>query len=498
MPEKGSVILVGAGPGDPGLLTLAGKAAIESADIVLYDRLVGPGVLALMPDAALRIDVGKNKGRHPVPQDEINRLIVGHAREGKTVVRLKGGDPYLFGRGAEELEAVARAGIPFRVVPGITSAIAAPAYAGIPVTHREYASSLHILTGHGRDGSPPDIPYRELAALKGTLVFLMGLSAVGNLCGGLIGAGMAADTPAALVENGTRTNQRRLTATLATLPGAAEERAFASPAVLIVGQVCSLAETFDWTVGLPLWGRRILVVSSRTTGGRLAANLRERGCGVDEFTGIRTEPLPAPAGFWNRLGDYGWIVLTSPVGVDCFFDGLAGHGVDIRTVAAARFAVVGSRTAHVLRERGVIADFVPEEYSGRALGEGLADIVRRDEKILLFRAEAGGGELPSVLRDHGLALDDHPAYRTIENPMPSAVLEGLRNGRYDAATFTSASSVEAFAAATTAGERAALRTFSIGDMTAAAAERHGMRSEAAPKATIESMAAMICERMGTR
>ena len=246
MAETGSVILVGAGPGDPGLLTLAGKAAIESADVVLYDRLVSAEILSLMPAAAMKVNVGKNKGQHPVSQDEIKQLILRYAREGKTVVRLKGGDPYLFGRGAEELEAVAREGIPFRVIPGVTSALAVPAYAGIPVTHREYASSLHIMTGHGKEGSHPDIPYAELVRLKGTLVFLMGLSEVGSICGNLILAGLSADTPAALIENGTRSSQRRILATLAALPGQAEAAAIVSPALLVVGKVCELAPVLDW------------------------------------------------------------------------------------------------------------------------------------------------------------------------------------------------------------------------------------------------------------
>ncbi|MDR0234077.1 MAG: uroporphyrinogen-III C-methyltransferase [Zoogloeaceae bacterium] len=252
MAEKGLVILVGAGPGDLGLLTLAGKAAIESADVVLYDRLVGSEILELIPEDAIKVNVGKNKGWHLIPQDEITQLILRHARKGRTVVRLKGGDPYLFGRGAEELEQVAKEGIPFRVIPGVTSAVAVPAYAGIPVTHREYASSLHILTGHGKDGNPPDIPYAELAKLRGTLVFLMGLSSADKICGGLISAGLPAETPAALIENGTRRNQRQVLATLASLPELAEAVAIASPALLVVGDVCKLAQTFDWSAHLHL------------------------------------------------------------------------------------------------------------------------------------------------------------------------------------------------------------------------------------------------------
>ena len=496
MPDTGQVILVGAGPGDPGLLTLAGKAAIDSADVILYDRLVGDGVLAMLPADALKIDVGKNKGRHPVPQDEINRLIVEHALAGKTVVRLKGGDPFLVGRGAEELEEAARAGIPFRVVPGIPSAIAAPAYAGIPVTHRDYASSLHILTGHGKDGSPPDIPYREVAGLRGTLVFLMGVSAVGEICRNLSEAGMAADTPAALVENGTRPNQRRLSATLATLPELAREKAFSSPSVLVVGRVVALADTFDWTARLPLWGKRILTVSSQATGSRLANSLRARGCGVDEFAGISPEPIPSPETLWSGLGQYRWIVFTSQFGADFFFAGMTERGIDVRTLAGVRFAVVGGRTGEVLTRRGIFPDFMPDTYNGQALGDGLARIAKPGERVLLYRAEAGNADLPAALREHDIAFDDVPAYRTVVNAPDSAVRDRMRTGDYDAVTFTSASSVAAFAAAAPEGVFSAMPAFCIGEMTAAAAKRHGLRAEISAEASIESMAHLVVERMG--
>ena len=496
MPDKGIVILVGTGPGDPGLLTLAGKAAVEKADVILYDRLVGDEVLALMPSSALKIDVGKNKGNHPVPQEEINRLILDHAREGRTVVRLKGGDPYLFGRGAEELETVVAAGIPFRVVPGVTSAIAAPACAGIPVTHRDFSSSLHIFTGHGRDGGQPRIPYRELASLGGTLVFLMGVSAAAEICRRLIDAGMAPETPAALVENGTRPEQRRLSATLATLPELAVEKKFISPSVLVAGPVVGLAERFDWAAGLPLRGKRILVVSSRRTGSRLARLLRECGCAADEFVGISLEPLPQPENFWKGVGGYDWIVLTSRFGVDCFFAGLFEAGFDVRTVAQARFAVVGRQTGQALAERGILPDLTPKEANGQALGFGLSGDILPTDKVLLFRAETGGDELPEIVQRCGCRIDDVPAYRTLKRTPSPAVLDRLHCGGYDALTFTSASAVESFAAAV--GEVCASPpAFCIGKTTAAAAEKFGMAHTVSAEATLESMADAITERLGT-
>lgn len=494
MADTGNVTLVGAGPGDPGLLTLAGKAAIEQADVILYDRLIGDGVMAMLPAGAMKIAVGKRKGDHPVPQAEINRLIAEYALAGKSVVRLKGGDPFLFGRGAEELKALVENHIPFRVVPGVTSAIAAPAYAGIPVTHRDYASSLHILTGHGKDGQPPDIPYRQLAGLNGTLVFLMGLSTIEPICRSLVEAGMPPDTPAASIENGTRQNQRRLSGTLRTLPELAESHAPASPALLVVGAVCELADSLDWTAALPLRGRRILVAGSAKTGGRLAQTLRRRGCAVDEYAGIAMTRIPAPPSLWPGIGRYGWIVLTSRFGVDCFFDSLFEAGLDIRSLAGARFAVVGDKTGLALRQRGIRPDLVPRDFNGPALGESLAAVARPNDRILLYRAEAGGAELPGALRKAGLDFDDIAAYRTAGNALSPAMIEALRDGAYDAVTFTSASAAAAFAEA--APEGCALPAFCIGGMTAAAAEKHGMKTLIAGAATIESLADKVTKELG--
>lgn len=496
MTKTGFVTLVGAGPGDPGLLTLAGKHALENAEVVLYDRLVGDRVLSLIPGDALAVDVGKRSGDHPVPQHEINALIVRHAEAGKRVVRLKGGDPYLFGRGAEELELLHERGIPFRVVPGVTSAVAVPAYAGIPVTHRDFSSSLHILTGHGKGGSAPDIPYAELARVGGTLVFLMGLAAAREICGGLVTAGMPPDTPAAVVENGTRPDQRRLIATLRTLPDEAARQGFASPALLVVGRVCALADKFDWTTCLPLWGKNVLTVSSMTTASRLATGLREQGCAVDEFHAVVQRPNPLPNGFWRTLREYAWIVLTSPFGVETFVDGLRTASIDARTLAAAKFAAVGPRTAETLAERtGIFADFVPTAYNGRTLADELAGVLAPDDRALLFRAEAGNKEVTDILRRRGAAFDDVAAYTTSPNIPDESVLDKARRGGYDAVAFTSASTVGAFADALGA-DAAGIPAYCIGEMTAAAATERGMRATVAPEASIPAMVRMIVERIG--
>lgn len=492
--KEGCVTLVGAGPGDPGLLTLAGLRALADADVVLYDRLASPDILALAPDRAEKIDVGKNKGDHPVPQGEINLLLLRHARAGKKVVRLKGGDPFLFGRGAEELELLREHGVPFRVVPGVSSALAAPAYAGIPVTHREYASSVHIVAGHGRDGRDPSIPYAELARLDGTLVFLMALTSAAAIRDGLLAAGMDPAVPAAAIENGTTPAQRVVVATLGDVVERIEAEGFSPPAVIVVGGVAALAERFAWTHRLPLHGRRILAVSSRTLAGRLAARLRDLGCRVDEYAGIDREALPLAESFWSGLEGYTWIVFASAFAADLFFAGLAEKRIDVRRFAGIRFAAVGPKTAEALAERGVVADFVPDIYDAKHLAAGLLRAAGPADRVLLFRAEKGGPELGASLRAGGVACDEAAAYRTRVNPGDKAFRDTALAGGYDAATFASASSVEAFAALMEGADCSRIAAICIGDATAAAARALGLAVEVSPEATIASMAQTVLNR----
>ncbi len=492
---KGFVTLVGAGPGDPGLLTLAGKQALAEADVVLFDRLVGDDILAMTAPSAECIDVGKHKGNHPVPQHAINELLLTHALAGKRVVRLKGGDPYLFGRGAEELALLREQAIPFRIIPGISSAIAAPAYAGIPITHRKFASSVHILTGHGKEGNDPDIPYAELARLRGTLVFLMGLSALRSICHGLLAAGMDADTPAAVVENGTRDNQRKHISTLACLPDEAAQLAFSSPAVVVVGNVCLLADSFDWHELVP-FSRPVLCVSSASTGGRLAQELRSRGCRVDTFTGIRMEANAEACGWEKNVHAYQWIVLTSQYGVDLFFNQLEQANIDLRHLAQCKFAAVGSRTAGELRKHGLFADIVPEEYSGNALAQLLCQTMKKDEHALLFRAEQGNPEIADALHAAGLAFTAIPAYRTVQQMLPDDVAERVRTGVYGVVTFSSASAADALARGYN-GTLENIPAVCIGEMTAAAARKYGMNALVSPVATTESMAETVLSLLET-
>lgn len=496
VPETGFVTLVGAGPGDPGLFTLAGKQALQNAEVVLFDRLVGDGILSLIPCEATRIDVGKNKGSHPTPQHEINRLLLVHAQQGKRVVRLKGGDPYLFGRGAEELELLREHGIPFQVVPGITSAIAVPAYAGIPVTHRNFSSSLHIITGHGKEGAPPDIPFAELARLKGTLVFLMGLSTLEDICSGLLHAGMPADTPAALIENGSRPEQRKLLSPLSAMPALARERNFAPPAVFVVGRVCALTEKFDWFSELPLLGRKILTVSSNATSSRLAAKLRTLGCAVDELPCICMRPLPVPETLWQEVTEMHWVVLTSRYGAELFFDQLRTNGVDMRRLAGVKFAVVGTGTADILKAHGVFPDYMPAEYNAVALADGLRNVVGTGERVLLYRAREASRVPDQALAASGADCAAIDAYETVraEGPLEDTRAK-LVSGAYDMVTFTSASSVKSFVAAMDGVDCAKARALCIGEMTAGAARAAGMSPEVAGESTLDGMAARILERL---
>ena len=291
MKKTGKVFLVSAGPGDPGLLTCRGAELIRRAEAAVYDRLVSREVLELLPEHAEKIPVGKFAGRHPVPQEKIHEILIAKAREGKQVVRIQGGDCFLFGRGGEEGLALRQAGIPFEMVPGVTSALSAPASAGIPVTHRGLSSSVHILTGHGQKNSPVAIDYESLARTGGTLVFLMSVATIGEITEGLLRAGMAPDTPAAAVENGTMGSRRKFLVPLSELERTAAENKVQSPAVFIVGKVCGLSESLDWFAERPLFGRKILVTAPENSAGRLSALLREQGAEVLYMPCIRLEEL---------------------------------------------------------------------------------------------------------------------------------------------------------------------------------------------------------------
>ena len=493
---SGKVILVGAGPGDPGLLTLRGREAIMSAEVVVYDRLVGPEILEIIPGGAELINAGKASSRHLIPQEQINRILLEKALEGKNVVRLKGGDPFLFGRGGEELEALLGHGVDFEVVPGVPSAIAAPSYAGIPVTHRDICSSVHIITAHGRANRPPDIKFDALVKAGGTLVFLMGVTALGYICDGLLGAGMRPDMPAAAVESGTLPAQRRIISTLGALAGDAAEKKLGSPAVIIVGEVCSLSDDLCRFEKRPLFGRRIAVTRPRERAGTLSARLRALGADVVDYPCIATvpiEPNGALDAAMGRVSEYEWLVFTSPAGVGAALGRMFARGLDARSLAGVHLAAIGSATARELGKFGLRADYVPEHYSARELGRGLAAIGRG--KTLILRAREGSPYLTGALEAAGLAFDDVPVYDTVyESGNADAVRAMLAAGELDAVTFTSASTVRGFVGSLSGADFSGVLGVCIGEQTTQAAEEHGIKTIVAKNATIDELVGIIVEK----
>lgn len=491
----GKVTLVGAGPSGKWLLTLKGAEAIQKADAVVYDRLVGEDILDLIPPEAERINVGKENNHHPVPQHEINEILVRCAKAGKNTVRLKGGDCYLFGRGGEECEHLLKNGVPFAVVPGVTSALAAPAFAGIPVTHRDYCSSVHIITAHARAGKALKIDFDSLVKLNATLVFLMGLTALEQVLSGLREAGIAPETPAAVVENGTRGNQRKVVSTVADLTEKVRAAGLHSPAIIIVGRVCSLSDSLDWFTPLPLHGKTIAVTRPRERAGTLADKLRDLGANVVECPCIETHEIDNSAALEAALAErWDWVALTSPAGVPAMVHALCAAGHDMRALYGSKFAVIGSGTKKALEAYGISADLCPAVFDGAHLAKALADSSKPGERVLILRAEQGAQELTQILAERGVPFADIATYETIYRTDKSEQLrEMLSEGTLDYVTFTSLSTVEGFVQAVGAADYTDFTALCIGEQTAAAARAHGMRVKIAKNATIDDMIACLLE-----
>lgn len=496
--STGKVWLVGAGPGDVELLTRKAEKVLNEAEVVVYDRLVGDGVLAMIPKSARTIDVGKNAGNHTKNQKEINQILLEEAEKGYRVVRLKGGDPFLFGRGGEELELLTERHIPYEVVPGITSPIAVPAYNGIPVTHRDYCSSLHIITGHKKAGDVYDIDFEALVRTKGTLVFLMGVTALADICQSLLKAGMAPEMPAAILQQGTTAGQKRIVATVSTLPGEVVRQGIETPAIIVVGKVCSLAEEFEWYEKLPLAGYKVVITRPRDLNSQSAEKLRRRGAEVLELPAIDTKAIEGNKRLeecLQNLDKYQWIAFTSPTGVRIFFEELQKFHFDIRKLMGCRIAAVGKGTCNVLEKHGFYADLVPKVFDGASLGAALAKTCAPGDRILLPRAEIGGTEiLDEIGKGSGLAVDDVPTYTT--NYERADYLDEQKlfeNGKIDCAVFTSASTVKGFAEATKGLDYSLVTAACIGKQTKAAADAYGMKTYMAKQATMDSLADLVLE-----
>ena len=488
----GSVILVGAGPGDPGLLTQKGRQAIENAQVVVYDRLVSPAILSLIPKDAEKINVGKESSNHLVPQEEINRILLRKAQEDKRVVRLKGGDPFLFGRGGEELELLEAAGIPFQVVPGVTSALSVPAYAGIPVTHREFCSSVHIITGHARAGAELSIDFDALKRTGGTLVFLMGVTSLPKICKGLLDAGMAPDMPAAVVERGTLPRQRKLVSTLERLPLEAEKAGVKSPAIIVVGKVCSLSNRFDWFDCLSLKGKTVVVTRPEDRSGTLTQRLRELGAEVVDYPCIRTvarEENPELEEAIGNLSRYRCLVFTSPAGPEIFFRRLRAAGRDARALSGLTLAAIGPKTAKALEKHGVTADLVPETYDSDHLAKALEAV---EGPVLLCRASRGSTALPEMLERKGIPFADVPIYDTVYTAPDPQKVDALL-GEKLLVTFTSASTVRGFVESLPGRDLKNVIGCCIGRQTEAEAKKYGLTTVVSQEATMESLMETIKE-----
>ncbi|MDP6635170.1 MAG: uroporphyrinogen-III C-methyltransferase [Phycisphaerae bacterium] len=448
--SDGCVYLVGAGPGDPGLMTIRGRDLLNRADAVVYDHLAARRLLAEAPPQAEMIYVGKQAAAHTLKQEEINALLVRLGLEGKQVVRLKGGDPFVFGRGGEEALALVEAGVAFEIVPGITAGIAAPAYAGIPVTHRNVTSCMALITGHETpDKEESDLDYASLANWPGTLGFYMGVKNLPKIASSLIEHGMDPQTPAALVRWGTTTRQETVTGTLDNITEVATQAGIKPPALIVVGHVVALRENISWFENRPLFGKRIVVTRARLQASRVTRQLEELGAEVVELPAIRIEPPADPAPLDRaaaELASVDWVVFTSANGVDAFFGALKRADLDSRALAGVRICVIGPGTARRLGQFGLQADAQPKTYKAAEISQTLADIDDLSgKKIICPRADIAPKDLVVDLEALGADVTDIAAYRTVgETPEPELLDELFEDGGPDWITFTSSSTVTNF------------------------------------------------------
>jgi len=447
--KKGKVYLVGAGPGDPGLLTLKAKACLEKADVVIYDHLANEVFLDHADEKAAFIYVGKKGGDHTLSQDEINKLIVDKAQQGLTVVRLKGGDPFIFGRGGEEAEELVKAGVSFEIVPGVTSAIAVPAYAGIPLTHRDYTSTVAFITGHeDPTKETSSIAWDKLATSVGTLVFLMGVGNLQHISKSLMEHGRSPDTPVALIHRGTVPEQKTVVGTLQDIAERAQKEGMKAPAIIVVGDIVNLRQKLNWFENKPLFGKRIVVTRAREQASGFLARLTELGAACIEFPTIQVVPPKS----WDaldrammRLERYQWLLFTSVNGVKYFFERLEHLGLDMRELNDIKVGAIGPKTADAVYKKGIRPDLVPDEYRAEAVVDAFRKWDVKGIKILLPRAAKAREVLPMELVKMGASVDEIPVYETVRPDHDKGRVKGmLEKGEIDMVTFTSSSTVSHF------------------------------------------------------
>lgn len=450
MKPKGMVYLVGAGPGDAGLLTLRGAELLQRADVIVYDALVNADLLRLASKTAEIIFAGKRSRDHAIPQEEINQLLIEKAKEGKYVVRLKGGDPYIFGRGGEEAEELAAAHVGFEVVPGVSSIVAGPNYAGIPLTHRDHSSSFTVITGHedpSKEGSSLD--FDRLAKIPGTKVVLMGVERIGQVADQLMKHGMSAETPVGMVRWGTTGRQQSIEGKLGNIAEIVAEKKFAAPAVTVIGDVVKLRQKLNWFEKRPLFGSRVVVTRTRDQASQLSRQLLDMGAEVIEIPTIKIVPPDEHQDLVDVLvgiGSYDWLIFTSPNGVSTFFDYFFKTYEDVRDLGAVRIAAVGPGTAAKLKELHLKVDVMPEQYVSSRIAAALAKFESLDNlKMLILRAQVANRELPKALEEMGAIVDDVACYKTVlETDDRSGAAASLLEAGADWVTFTSSSTVENF------------------------------------------------------
>ena len=515
MKKTGKVWLAGAGPGDAGLLTIRTKELIEQADVIVYDALISTEIMSLIPAEKECIYVGKRSGNHAVCQEGINQILLEQAQAGKKVLRLKGGDPFVFGRGGEELELLVEHGVPFEIVPGITSAVAVAAYAGIPITHRDFTSSFHVITGHARKDGVSRIDYDALVKLQGTLVFLMGISSMPDICQGLLEAGIRPDMPAAVLERGTTSRQRNIVSDVAHLVEKAKEEKVQTPAIILVGEVCSLEKTFAWAKKRSLGGRQFLITRPKQNASELARRLRACGAQVLEVPAISTKPIEPnkelevvlrqmqrEEAFSGEVIER-WLVFPSPIGVRTFFEQLLKLNRDVRSLytkgCTLKIAAIGSATKKELKNYGFLADVTPAVFDAKHLGEAIAKEAVTGSEVIIVRAKEGSKELIPPLEAAGLKVQDIATYETIyevNEVLGEAVKSAFMQKEIDAVTFTSASTVRGFVEGFKDLNYADIQAVCIGEQTAAEARKYGMQIVIAREASMDSMMELILEKFG--
>ena len=499
--KKGKVYLIGAGPGDLGLITVRGLDLIKKCDIIIYDYLANPRLLDFVKPGADIIYVGKKGGDHTLPQDKINELLVRKAAEGKNIARLKGGDPYVFGRGGEEAEELIEAGLAFEVVPGVTSGVAGPAYAGIPVTHRSATSSLAFITGHeDPDKDESSLHWDKIATGVGTLVFYMGVKNLPMITANLIKHGRSPQTPVALVRWGTTPRQQTWVGTLETIGAIAEREKVAPPTLIVVGEVVNFREKLNWFESRPLFGRRIIVTRARAQASDFSQKLEELGADVYEFPTIETKDPESWQPFdaaMSRCGSYDWLIFTSVNGVAYLLKRLKETGRDIRDLAGPRICAIGTKTAQAVEAVGMRVTLVPEEFRAEGILEVIGDV--KGKKVLIPRALEAREILPEELVKRGAQVDVVPAYRTVRpTGKKEEMLKLIREGGLDMVTFTSSSTVTNFTGMFEPGELPDvvknLTAASIGPITTETALKAGFTVPAMPKVyTIDALIGSIVE-----